>query len=190
MRGQAGRALVIAAESLGPPEEAAAADTRLLLRAAGTLVSDNTPDARNSARELIAFVQVWLEPADDLQQPDNLHDKPAHMLLRGLVSRRAGVTMDKFASANCVPEYGQSSRHDSGQHLGISCLQAAFQAARHVDGKENSADQAMGNSPSRPPPATSAASSPNKTAPVTWEAYCRAALSGTAATAVLRVSSR
>lgn len=124
MRGQAGRALVIASASLGPPEEAAAADTQLLLRAAGTLVSDNTPDARNSARELIAFVQ------------------------------------------------------------------AAFQAAGHVDGKENSAAQATANSPLRSPPAATAGSSPSKLAPATWEAYCRATLSGTAAAAVLRVSSR
>ena len=58
VRGQAGRALTAVAASLGPPETIRLPDAQQLLRAAGTLVSDNTPDARNSARELISVVQV------------------------------------------------------------------------------------------------------------------------------------
>jgi hypothetical protein len=58
VRGQAGRALTAVAASLGPPGAVRPQDTQRLLRAAGTLVTDNTPDARNSARELISIVQV------------------------------------------------------------------------------------------------------------------------------------
>lgn len=66
-------------------------------------------------------------------------------------------------------------------------LQAAFLAAGHEDGKENSAMQAA---PNGAPAAANGSSSPGKAAPKTWEAFCRAKLSSTAAQAVLRASSR
>lgn len=47
-----------AASAAGSPEALAASGSDRLLKAAGTLVSDNTVDARNAARELISLVQV------------------------------------------------------------------------------------------------------------------------------------
>jgi hypothetical protein len=67
----------------------------------------------------------------------------------------------------------------------VHVVQAAFRAAGHENGKENS----MAQVPNGHPPANGV-HSPSKSVPTTWDAFCRASLSGTAAQAVLRVSSK
>lgn len=67
----------------------------------------------------------------------------------------------------------------------VHVVQGAFQAAGHANGKENSVAQVPNGHP-----AANGMHSPGKSVPTTWDAFCRASLSGTAALAVLRVSSK
>ena len=67
----------------------------------------------------------------------------------------------------------------------MSLLQAAYVAAGHEEGKENSGAQAPNGTA-----VVTGRPSPSKSVPTTWEAFCKTTLSSTAALAVLRVSSR
>lgn len=170
VRGQAGRALTAVAASLGPPEAIRLQDARQLLRAGGTLISDNTPDARTSARELISLSQVT-----SLSEYNGLPDSVAKLC------HAAGCLAQPQTAAHCL----LSMPGVKGPMAFLHVVQAAFTAAGHANGKENSVAQVPNGHP-----AANGMHSPSKSVPTTWDAFCRASLSGTAALAVLRVSSK